>query len=481
MKTPEGFPKVMEEGGITAKIYQSRVRNKYNLFTLAFYMDGQFNKENFGSLDDAIARGKKVVRQLKGGEFEGVVMTSQQVKSFFASLKNLEGTGLSLEAGTQEIAACYGVLRGKVPPLVACKDYARQNDETVVPRTVEQVVTEFLAAKEAGSATRIKGKGKTVSERYLYDLRKKLEKVSAHFNGLLITLVTAAEINRFVSELRGVRGRPTKKGKAAAVPKPISGRTKNNYLQVINVLLEYARKQKYVPRHFAVMDEVDQSEESDFDIEIFTAEEITKILAAVRKDALPALAIGAFAGIRTAEVCRLDWSEVNLDKGLIEVKKGKAKTRSRRLVPITENLALFLKDVPDKDRNGPVWPNSEPFLFDLMRDAGKDSGVKWKHNALRHSFISYRVAKIKNVNEVAMEAGNSPDMIFKHYRELVTEKEADAWFGVTPEAVKAAKAKMERERAAKVVELPKVIAAFVKMLPRPSVVPAGERRSSRNQ
>jgi predicted urease superfamily metal-dependent hydrolase len=42
------------------------------------------------------------------------------------------------------------------------------------------------------------------------------------------------------------------------------------------------------------------------------------------------------------------------------------------------------------------------------------------------------VAKIKNVNEVAMEAGNSPDMIFKHYRELVTETEADAWFRVTP-------------------------------------------------
>jgi integrase len=284
-----------------------------------------------------------------------------------------------------------------------------------------------------------------VSERYLYDLRKKLEKVSAHFHCLIIG-ITAEEINRFVHELRGVKGRPTKKGKAAAAPKPISGRTKNNYLQAINVLLE-----------FAVMDEVDQSEEADFDIEIFTAEEITKILLAVRDDARPALAIGAFAGIRTAEVCRLDWSEVNLDKGLIEIKKGKAKTRSRRLVPITENLALFLKDVAD--RNGPVWPNSEPFLFDLMRDAGKDSGVKWKHNALRHSFISYRVAKIKNVNEVAMEAGNSPDMIFKHYRELVTEKEADAWFGVTPGAVAALKKKQEAERAAKVVELPKVVAA----------------------
>jgi integrase len=456
MKISEGFPKVLDEGGVTAKIYKSFIKGKYDLFTLAYYMDGQFKKENFGGLDDAVARAKKIIRQLKGGEFDGVVMNSQQVKAFFASLKNIEGTGLSLESATQEIAACHGVLRGRVPPLVACRDYARRHDETVLPKTVEQVVTEFLAAKEAGSATRIKGKGKTVSDRYLYDLRKKLEKVSAHFNGLLIGLVTAEEINRFVSELRGVKGRPTKKGKAA--PKPISGRTKNNYLQAINVLLEFARKQKYLPRDFAVMDEVDQSEEADFDIEIFTADEITKILAAVRDDARPALAIGAFAGIRTAEVCRLDWSEVNLDEGLIEIKKGNAKTRSRRLVPITPNLALFLKDA-GQACSGPVWPNSEPFLFDLMRDAGKDSGVKWKHNALRHSFISYRVAKIRNVNEVAMEAGNSPDMIFKHYRELVTEKEADAWFGVTPDAVKAAKAKMAKERAEKVVKMPAVKAA----------------------
>ena len=52
-----------------------------------------------------------------------------------------------------------------------------------------------------------------------------------------------------------------------------------------------------------------------------------------------------------------------------------------------------------------------------------------------------------------MEAGNSPDMIFKHYRELVTEKEADAWFGVTPDAVKAAKTALEAERSARVVRL----------------------------
>jgi len=58
--------------------------------------------------------------------------------------------------------------------------------------------------------------------------------------------------------------------------------------------------------------------------------------------------------------------------------------------------------------------------------------IDWKKNALRHSFISYRVAKSKDVAGVALEAGNSPKMIFEHYRELVTPKEATEWFGIVP-------------------------------------------------
>jgi hypothetical protein len=58
--------------------------------------------------------------------------------------------------------------------------------------------------------------------------------------------------------------------------------------------------------------------------------------------------------------------------------------------------------------------------------------VEWKHNALRHSFISYRLAEIQDTAKVALEAGNSPAMIFAHYRELVTPEDAAAWFAVTP-------------------------------------------------
>ena len=58
---------------------------------------------------------------------------------------------------------------------------------------------------------------------------------------------------------------------------------------------------------------------------------------------------------------------------------------------------------------------------------------EWRKNALRHSFISYRLAEVKNAHQVAIEAGNSENIIFKNYRELVTEEEAAQWFSIFPE------------------------------------------------
>ena len=58
--------------------------------------------------------------------------------------------------------------------------------------------------------------------------------------------------------------------------------------------------------------------------------------------------------------------------------------------------------------------------------------VRMVHNGLRHSFCSYRLAVTKSAAQVALEAGSSPKMLFENYRELVTEKDALAYFGILP-------------------------------------------------
>lgn len=58
--------------------------------------------------------------------------------------------------------------------------------------------------------------------------------------------------------------------------------------------------------------------------------------------------------------------------------------------------------------------------------------MEWPRNVLINSFISYRIAVVKVPTRVALEAGNSPCIIFKNYRELATDDEAAAWFNILP-------------------------------------------------
>jgi len=69
---------------------------------------------------------------------------------------------------------------------------------------------------------------------------------------------------------------------------------------------------------------------------------------------------------------------------------------------------------------------------DKLVDAEGRSLVRMVHNGLRHSFCSYRLAVTKSAAQVVLEAGNSPKMLFENYRELVTEKDALAYFGILP-------------------------------------------------
>ena len=57
---------------------------------------------------------------------------------------------------------------------------------------------------------------------------------------------------------------------------------------------------------------------------------------------IPILAIEAFSGVRVAELPRVDWSAVDLDRKIIELRADQAKTAARRVTPITANFAAWL-------------------------------------------------------------------------------------------------------------------------------------------
>ena len=142
------------------------------------------------------------------------------------------------------------------------------------------------------------------------------------------------------------------------------------------------------------------------------------------------IALGGFAGLRTAELLRLEWGKhVQPDRELIQVSADIAKANGRRLIKLQPNLCAWL--APYAGRTGKVF---EPRADERAHEYAKRLGIEWKPNALRHSFISYLVAKSKNLPAVALEAGNSVAIINRHYRELVTEADGKKWFSIAPDA-----------------------------------------------
>jgi integrase len=135
--------------------------------------------------------------------------------------------------------------------------------------------------------------------------------------------------------------------------------------------------------------------------------------------------------LRRAEIERLIWSEVDFDAGVIEVKASKAKTASRRLVTIQSNLREWL--APYRTCIGRVCP------VNLQRKINEDREraelrAEWPQNALRHSFGSYHLAQFNDAAKLALEMGNSPATIFRHYRQLVKPKQAERYWKIAPAA-----------------------------------------------
>jgi integrase len=129
---------------------------------------------------------------------------------------------------------------------------------------------------------------------------------------------------------------------------------------------------------------------------------------------------------------RLKWEDIKFDQNVIFLAKQVTKTKQRRIVPLLPNLKEWL--TPHRQVDGLIaarWASSHT-LSKAWSTHAQNVGVAYKKNGMRNSYISYRVALIKNVAQVSLESGNSPGVIQRDYLELVTEGDAEQWFATVP-------------------------------------------------
>jgi integrase len=276
--------------------------------------------------------------------------------------------------------------------------------------TAAELVTELLKTKKADG----------VSVRYLSDLRSRLTNFATHFDGRPVSEITAAEVDQWLRSLTD-----------SQTGSPLAGTTRNNFRRVLIVAFNFARDHGYCVSNPAAKSA--RAKVIEAAAGILSVDELSHLLESADEDLLPYIAIGAFAGLRRAELERLDWKEVDLADGLIEVTAKKAKSARRRFVKIKPNLALWLK--PYANARGNVTPTG---YRKLLHKARKAAGIKaWPNNALRHSFASYYLARFNRAGaaELALEMGHTnANLVFQHYRQLVKPREAKCYWSIAPAA-----------------------------------------------
>lgn len=276
---------------------------------------------------------------------------------------------------------------------------------------LQALVPEYLAAKRQ----------KGLRERSLKDTAHRLGVFQQAFGDRIVAGITAAEIDDWLVHLG------------------LSAQSQNNYRAVLRAFFAYAVRRDYARSN--PVERIEKVKITDRPPGIFTPEQLTKLLSKATPATLPVLALGAFAGLRQAEIFRLNWQEIDLQRGYIEVTAAKSKTAQRRLVRMTENLRLWL--LPFAGRSGPVWPGrapgshgSEANWRSAVLPVREAAGITdWPDNGLRHSFASYHLAKFRDANALALEMGHTTTkLIFAHYRELVRPEDAERYWNIRPAA-----------------------------------------------
>ena len=247
---------------------------------------------------------------------------------------------------------------------------------------------------------------------YIADLRKRLARFCADFGERPIGGITVEELDDW---LRGLDCSP---------------KTRMNFRANVGVLFSYAERRRMIDSNPILR--TARPKLIDKAPEIFSVDELAALLNAALSnapDVVPMLAIGAFAGLREAEIKRLDWAEIDQRRGHIEIKSSKAKSARRRIVEMQPNLREWLR--PYAGMTGAVVPVNARKKLDLVRKA---AGLAlWPKNGLRHSFASYRLGATHDAPRVATELGHtSPHMLYSTYRELVLPEEAERYWKIVP-------------------------------------------------
>lgn len=398
----EDKTEIIRNGGFIVRLSQDKTSIRQG-YRLTWYRGSQRQRKFCKDKIQAREEARRIAGDLREGRVEAANANVSDLDDLGRARLALAGFKVSLEQVARDWAESSRLLAGRSIPAFIQTQLDRMGK--IEDRTLPEVALEFIAEKEA----RKKG------HNYIRTLRRDLLSGAARDIQKPILLVSVEDLEQHL--------------------KKWGGRNRNNRINSLVSLFNFA-KGRYLPEsEKSAAERLEKDRALPSHVEIWKPEEAELILRHAKPDELGFFALSLFGGIRTEELARMDWSHVrpskNADESHIEITAEVSKMGlGRRVIPILPALAAYLKKI-GKPASGRIVPNAN--MNNRMIPLSRRAGIKWKQNASRHSFASYRLADVKNVHQVAEEMGNSPLVIKKRYFQAVTKAEAAKFWAIRPE------------------------------------------------
>ncbi len=318
----------------------------------------------------------------------------------------LQPHGARLLDAVREWAACQELMKGVAGASMveAVKAQVARLREQAQSWTMEEGAVAWLASLES----------KRRSKRYVEDARKRLKVFRALHGAGSLAEVTAAQVRQWLGGLGD-----------------LAPQSQKNYLTVLSSMFAHAMRMHRAPRN--PVTEIEKPDVVREEAGILTPAELRGLLAHLPADAVAFVVLSAFAGLRPAEVQRLEWQDVNFATGIVSVRASKSKTKRRRTVPMSANLIAWLR--PLAKETGRVVELADLTLRQKRLKPAREKAklTRWPHDCLRHSAATYLLEREGDAARVALWLGHTQEVLHEHYKGLLSHPEhAAEWFAILP-------------------------------------------------
>lgn len=210
---------------------------------------------------------------------------------------------------------------------------------------------------------------------------------------------------------------------AGLIAKGRKDTTLHAHARAIRTLLRFWYGEKYIPA--AIRFEMPKLTKKR--LPVLTVAEVGKVVKAcsVRDKAIVLLMVDS--GLRRAEVCALNWSDVNIETGLIRVKQGKGRKDRSSVIGITTRRALLAYRRTLVNRDGPLFKTESGTRFSgnglmmMFRRLSHKTGILITAHCLRRTFAILALRAGMDVLHLQNLGGwSSLDMV-DHYAAMIDE------------------------------------------------------------